>query len=99
MGVILILSSSQLSNVAGFVAAYQFASSSVLGGAAPFFNPVAGLAMVFVLLSRGTTWLMGSDRLMAIGAVAGSGPQPLAYFSRRVGTPILVDATSGIIPT
>jgi amino acid transporter len=99
IGVILILSTDQLSNVAGFVAAYQFASSSVLGGAAPFFNHVAGLAFVFVLLSSGTTWLMGSDRLMAIGALAGSGPQQLGYFSTRFGTPIVVNVLSGIIAT
>jgi len=99
VGVILILSTDQLSNVAGFVSAYQFASSSVLGGAAPFFNHVAGLAFVFVLLSSGTTWLMGSDRLMAIGALAGSGPQQLGYFSSRFGTPIVVNVLSGIIAT
>jgi amino acid transporter len=99
VGVILILSTDQLSNVAGFVAAYQFASSSVLGGAAPFFNHVAGVAFVFVLLSSGTTWLMGSDRLMAIGALAGSGPQQLGYFSTRFGTPIVVNVLSGIIAT
>jgi len=99
LGVILILSSNQLSNVSGFVAAYQFASSSVFGGAAPFFNHVAALAMVFVLLSSGTTWLMGSDRLMAIGALAGSGPQQLGYFSARFGTPIVVNVLSGIIAT
>jgi amino acid transporter len=98
-GVVLILSSDQLSNVSGFVAAYQFASSSVLGGAAPFFNHLAGLAMVFVLLSSGTTWLMGSDRLMAIGALAGSGPKQLGYFSARFGTPIVVNVFSGIIAT
>lgn len=98
-GVVLILSSDQLSNVSGFVAAYQFASSSVLGGAAPFFNHLAGLAMVFVLLSSGTTWLMGSDRLMAIGALAGSGPKQLGYFSARFGTPIVVNILSGIIAT
>jgi len=99
LGVILILSSNQLSNVSGFVAAYQFASSSVFGGAAPFFNHVAALAMVFVLLSSGTTWLMGSDRLMAIGALAGSGPQQLGYFSARFGTPIVVNVLSGVIAT
>jgi amino acid transporter len=99
IGVILILSSDQLSNVGGFVAAYQFASSSVFGSAAPFFNHVAGLAVVFVLLSSGTTWLMGSDRLMAIGALAGSGPKQLGYFSARFGTPIVVNVTSGIIAT
>jgi amino acid transporter len=99
VGVILILSSDQLSNVAGFVSAYQFASSSVFGGAAPFFNHLAAIAMVFVLLSSGTTWLMGSDRLMAIGALAGSGPRQLGYFSERFGTPIVVNVLSGIIAT
>jgi len=99
VGVILILSSDQLSNVAGFVSAYQFASSSVFGDAAPFFNHAAAVAMVFVLLSSGTTWLMGSDRLMAIGALAGSGPRQLGYFSERFGTPIVVNVLSGVIST
>lgn len=99
LGVVLILSSSQLSNVSGFVNAYQFASGSVFGSAAPFFNHIVGLAFVFVLLSSGTTWLMGSDRLMAIGALAGSGPRQLGYFSARFGTPIVVNIFSGIIAT
>src|SRR3989440_1582497 len=99
LGVVLILSSDQLSNVSGFVNAYQFGSQSVLGSAAPFFNHIAALAMVFVLLSSGTTWLMGSDRLMAIGALAGSGPKQLGYFSARFGTPIVVNVASGIIST
>src|SRR6267143_1727177 len=99
VGVVLILSTDQLSNVAGFVAAYQYASSSVFGSAAPFFNHAVGLAFVFVLLSSGTTWLMGSDRLMAIGALAGSGPKQLGYFSTRFGTPIVVNVLSGIIST
>jgi amino acid transporter len=71
----------------------------VFGGAAPFFNHVAGAAFVFVLLSSGTAWLMGSDRLMAIGALAGSGPRQLGYFSSRFGTPIVVNVLSGIIAT
>jgi glutamate:GABA antiporter len=99
VGVVLILSKDQLSNVAGFVNAYQFGSQTVFGGAAPFFNHVAAIAFVFVLLSSGTTWLMGSDRLMAIGALAGSGPQQLGYFSSRFGTPIVVNVLSGIIAT
>jgi amino acid transporter len=99
VGVVLILSAGQRSNVSGFVTAYQFGSSTVFGGAAPFFNHIAALAFVFVLLSSGTTWLMGSDRLMAIGALAGSGPQQLGYFSARFGTPIVVNVLSGIIST
>src|SRR5438270_396908 len=99
IGVVLILSKDQLSNVSGFVNAYQFGSTTVFGGAAPFFNHIAAVAFVFVLLSSGTTWLMGSDRLMAIGALAGSGPRQLGYFSARFGTPIVVNVLSGIIAT
>ena len=99
IGVVLILSSKQLSNVSGFVAAYQFASSSVLGSASGPIDAAIGLIVVFVLLSSGTTWLMGSDRLMAIGALAGSGPKQLGYFSSRFGTPIVVNVLSGILAT
>ena len=99
LGVVLILSSDQLSNVSGFVNAYQFGSRAVFGDGAPFFNHLAAIAFVFVLLSSGTTWLMGSDRLMAIGALAGSGPKQLGYFSSRFGTPIVVNVFSGVIGT
>ena len=99
LGVVLILSTDQLSNVAGFVKGYQYASSSVFGGAAPFFNHAAAVAFIFVLLSSGTTWLMGSDRLMAIGALAGSGPKQLGHFSSRFGTPVVVNVLSGILAT
>lgn len=98
-GVILILSASQLSSVSGFVAGYQAAVSGSLGGGATAVNYLVGGALVFVLLSSGTTWLMGSDRLMAIGALAGSGPKSLGYFSPRFGTPIVVNLLSGVIAT
>jgi len=98
-GIILVLASNKLSGVSGFVSAYQSAVTGSLGGAATFFNYLVGAAFVFVLLSSGTTWLMGSDRLMAIGALAGSGPKQLGYFSARFGTPIVVNILSGIVAT
>src|SRR6266478_8135242 len=79
VGVILILSTDQLSNVAGFVAAYQFASSSVLGGAAPFFNHVAGLAFVFVLPSSGRRYPAGSESCLASSVLGGPRPAPPGY--------------------
>ena len=99
IGIILLLSSKDLSSVTGFISAYQVAVAGTLGGAAPFFNTIVGAAVVFSLLSAGTTWLMGSDRLMAIGALAGSGPKQLGYFSERFGTPIVVNVLSGVIST
>ncbi|TMC82537.1 MAG: APC family permease [Chloroflexi bacterium] len=98
-GIVLTLSSDKLSSVSGFVTAYQAAVSGALGGAADAFNFVVGAAFVFCLLSSGTTWLMGSDRLMAIGALAGSGPKQLGYFSSTFGTPIVVNILSGVIST
>jgi glutamate:GABA antiporter len=98
-GVVLILSGDQRSSVSGFVAGYQAAVSDTLGGAATGVSYIVGAAFVFVLLSSGTTWLMGSDRLMAIGALAGSGPKQLGYFSARFGTPIVVNVLSGILAT
>ena len=98
-GIILTLPADKLSGVSGFVTAYQAAVSGALGGAAGFFNFVVGATFVFVLLSSGTTWLMGSDRLMAIGALAGSGPKQLGYFSSTFGTPIVVNIFSGVLST
>ncbi len=100
VGVLVIVSSGNLSNVSGFVTAYQTVVANVLGGtAANILNGLVGLAIVFSLLTSGTVWLMGADRMMAIGALAGSGPRPLGTFSQRFGTPVPVNVLSGILAT
>jgi amino acid transporter len=60
-------------------------------------NGIVGAAVVFALLTSGVVWLMASDRLMAIGALAGSGPRAMGYFSQRFGTPVPVNVLSGIL--
>lgn len=100
IGVLLVLSGKTIQNVSGFVAGYQAVVTGVLGSTgANVLNGVVGAAAVFALLSSGTAWLMGSDRLMAIGALAGSGPRSLGYFSKTFGTPVPVNVVSGIIAT
>jgi amino acid transporter len=42
---------------------------------------------------------MSSDRLMAIGALEGSGPRAMGRFSARFGTPVRVNVLSGILAT
>jgi glutamate:GABA antiporter len=99
-GVLLALNQSGLSNVSGFVSGYQTVVSSVLPGAsANILNGLVGLAVIFSLMAGGVVWLMGSDRMMAIGALAGSGPRRMGYFSTRFGTPIVVNVLSGVIST
>jgi glutamate:GABA antiporter len=99
-GVLLALNAKGLSSVSGFVTGYQTVVSSVLGGsAANVLNGFVGLAVIFSLMAGGVVWLMGADRMMAIGALAGSGPRALGYFSGRFGTPIVVNVLSGVIAT
>ena len=44
-----------------------------------------------MLLSSGTTWLMGSDRSQAVAGYDGAGPRILGTFSTKYGTPIVVN--------
>jgi amino acid transporter len=99
-GILLVLSTKDISNVGGFVTGYQAVVTNVLGStAANVLNGLVGLAVVFSLMAGGVVWLMGADRAMAIGALSGSGPRPLGYFSKRFGTPVPVNVLSGIIAT
>lgn len=97
-GILLVVSSKNITNVGGFVSGYQTVVANVFGGsAANILNGIVGAAVVFSLLGSGVVWLMGSDRAMAISSLAGSGPRPLGYFSKRFGTPVPVNILSGIL--
>lgn len=97
-GILLALSSKDISNVSGFVSGYQSVVASLLGGTgANILNGLVGLGVIFSLLAGGVVWLMGSDRAMAIGSLAGSGPRWWGRFSQRFGTPVPVNVSSGIM--
>jgi amino acid transporter len=99
-GILLVLSSNDISNVGGFVTGYQAVVAAVVGStAANILNGIVGLAVVFSLMAGGVVWLMGSDRAMAIASLAGTGPRAWGRFSRRFGTPVTVNVTSGILAT
>jgi len=97
-GIVLLLGSKDLSNVTSFATGYQTAVGNALGGAAQnVINGIVGAAIVFALLASGVVWLMGSDRLMAIGSLQGSGPRGFGRFSARFGTPVTVNVWSGVL--
>jgi len=99
-GILLVLSSKDITNVGGFVSGYQAVVTNVVGStAANVLNGIVGLAVVFSLMAGGVVWLMGADRAMAIGSLAGSGPRFLGYFSKRFGTPVPVNVLSGVLAT
>jgi len=51
------------------------------------------------LASSGGTWIIGADRTFAISALDRTAPRLLGRFSGRYGTPIAVNAMSGIVAT
>ena len=70
-----------------------------LTGAGKALGELAAFGFVLALVSSACTWLMGSDRSQAVAAYDGCGPRWLGKFSARLGTPINVNLTSGILAT
>ena len=53
--------------------------------------------LAVVAFTSGLTWIMGSDRTLAVSCYDGAGPRSLGKFSARFGTPLRVNVLSGII--
>lgn len=96
--ILLVLPKGQLSNVGGFLAAFQ-SVDTVLGPIAKPLGWLVALAFAITLASSGGTWIMGADRTYAISACDRTAPLALSRFSKRFGTPIAVNIMSGIVAT
>jgi amino acid transporter len=96
--ILLALPKSQLTNVGGFISAYQ-SVGTVLGPAATPLGWLVGLALVLSYASSGGTWIIGADRTYAISSLDRTAPRLLGRFSGRYGTPIAVNTMSGIVAT
>ena len=114
LGILLVLPVSQANGLAGFpdalrqaltvfggsvstaadgtVSAHLSASGEVLGWA-------MAVLIAVVAFTSGLTWIMGSDRTLAVSCYDGAGPQYLGRFSSRFGTPVRVNIMSGVVST
>lgn len=109
LAILLVLPPSRLSNVAGFTDALQqvfvvygghlTSSGAVLTGAGKVLADVAAIGVIIGLLSSAVTWLIGSDRAQAVAGYDGAAPRAFGYFSKRLGTPIVVNLVSGVVST
>jgi len=95
--ILLALPKSQLTNVGGFLSAYQSVGSVLPAPLATVLGWLVGLAFVLSLASSGGTWIIGADRTYAISALDRTAPKLLGRFSGRYGTPIAVNTMSGIV--
>jgi len=71
--------------------------TATLTGAGLILGKLAAVGAILVLLTAGTSWLIGADRAEAAAGFDGAGPRILGYFSRRFGTPIVVNLLSGVM--
>lgn len=109
LAILLVLPPSRLTNVAGFLDALQqvfvvygghlTSSGAVLTGAGKILADVAAIGVIIGLLSSAVTWLIGSDRAQAVAGYDGAAPRAFGYFSKRLGTPIVVNLVSGVVST
>jgi amino acid transporter len=73
--------------------------TSTLSGFGQFLGAIMGLLVVVVAFTSGLTWIMGSDRTLAVSCYDGAGPRWFGKFSARFGTPLRVNVLSGVLST
>jgi amino acid transporter len=71
----------------------------VLSGGGQVLGGLAAAGFIWILLTNGLTWVMGTSRSQAVACLDGAGPHSLGRFSRRLGTPVLMCLVSGGVAT
>ena len=112
LGILVVLPTSQASGLAGFPDAVRqtlavFGGTvtpnddgtvtTTLTGFGTGLGYVLGILVAVVAFTSGLTWIMGSDRTLAVSCYDGAGPRALGKFSARFGTPLRVNVLSGVI--
>jgi glutamate:GABA antiporter len=110
LGILVVLPSSAVTNFTGFVDAmkdvFTVYGGSIAKDGTPSltgFGTVLGSAcailFIICLLTSGVTWIMGSDRALAVSCYDGAGPRWLGVINARYGTPVRVNIFSGVVAT
>ena len=107
LGILVVLPTSQVTNFGGFVDAIQqvftvFGGSVSKGtvtltGAGAVLGDLSAIMFIICVLTSGVTWIMGSDRALAVSGYDGAAPRFLGVINARFGTPVRVNIFSGIV--
>jgi amino acid transporter len=109
-GILVVLPVQQVTSFGGFVDAIQRVftvygggvagdGSVTLSGAGTVLGDVAALLFIVCLITSGVTWIMGSDRALAVSGYDGAAPRFLGVINARYGTPVRVNVLSGLVST
>src|ERR1700733_12062248 len=108
IGILIALPPSAISNFSGFVSAIQDVftvyggsiakdGTASLTGAGLVLGDACGILFILCLITSGATWIMGSDRALAVSCYDGAGPRSLGVINAKFGTPVRVNILSGIV--
>jgi amino acid transporter len=108
LGILIVLPNTAVQNFSGFASAMQDAftvygghvaadGTVTLSGAGTALGDVCAILFVICLITSGATWIMGSDRALAVSCYDGAGPRFLGVIDAKFGTPVRVNIFSGIV--
>src|SRR5215210_777277 len=91
LAILMVLPTDQITGLGGFIDAMKAVftvyggqvtdDGATLTGAGKVLGDLMAAGFILVLLSSGTTWLMGSDRTQVVAGYDGAAPRALGYFS------------------
>ncbi|MEV3908618.1 APC family permease [Streptomyces canus] len=110
LGILLVLPVKAISGLGGFIDAIRQVftvygghvagdGTATLSGAGSVLGDLAAVLFILTVLSSGVTWVMGSDRALAVSGYDGAAPRFLGVISSRFGTPVRVNVLSGLVST
>jgi amino acid transporter len=97
-GILAVLPASKITGIGGFLDAVS-TTFGVYGSAGHFLTQVMALGFIFALVTSGSVWMMGSDRIQAVAAYDGAFFPWFGKFNARLGTPVRVNVLSGVVST
>ena len=110
LGILIVLPAQAVTNFGGFANAMQQVftvyggsiakdGTVTLSGAGTVLGATCAIMFILCLLTSGVTWIMGSDRALAVSCYDGAGPRFLGVINARYGTPVRVNIFSGLVAT
>ncbi|MDX6351527.1 MAG: glutamate:GABA antiporter, partial [Streptomyces sp.] len=110
LGILLVLPTKAITGLGGFLDAIRQVftvyggsvaadGTATLTGAGSVLGGLAAIMFILTVLSSGVTWIMGSDRALAVSGYDGAAPRGLGVISSRFGTPVRVNILSGLVST
>ncbi|MEY9838384.1 APC family permease [Streptacidiphilus sp. EB103A] len=110
LGIMLVLPTTAITSLGGFLDAIRQVftiygghvaadGTATLSGFGTVLGDFAAILFILTVLSSGVTWIMGSDRALAVSGYDGAAPRALGVISQRFGTPVRVNLLSGVVST